>query len=76
MTRLTGTHVKSTTLGEVVDQDIQALEHTSLVLLASVDQEAFFKSMIAPVKLNAALTGAFAKASALLTDLPNPPYRP
>lgn len=36
MKRLTGTHVKSTTLCEVVDQDIQALEHTSLVLLASV----------------------------------------
>lgn len=76
MKRLTGTHVKSTTLGEVVDQDIQALEHTSLVLLASVDQEVFFKFMIAPVKPNAALTGAFAKARALLTDLPNPPYRP
>ncbi len=66
MTRLTGTHVKSTTLGEVVNQDIQVIEYTSLVRLASVDQEAFFKAMIAPVKPNAALTGAFAKAREIL----------
>ena len=65
MKRLTGTYVESTTLGEV-NQDIQAIEHTSLVLLASIDQEAFFKAMIAPVKPNAALARAFAKAREVL----------
>lgn len=66
MKRLTGTYVESTTLGEVINQDIQAIEHTSLVLLASIDQEAFFKAMIAPVKPNAALARAFAKAREVL----------
>jgi len=66
MKRLTGTYVESTSLGEVVNQDIRAIEHTCLVLLTSVDEEAFFKAMIAPVKPNAALTGAFAKAREIL----------
>jgi uncharacterized protein (DUF1778 family) len=66
MKRLTGNYLESTTLGEVVNQDIQEIEHTRLVLLTSVDQEAFFKAMIAPVKPNAALTGAFAKARKIL----------